>query len=309
MKNKQEKSKKLMVSIMLFAIVAFGVSSCSKTADDILNSNDSQNVNGESASDSYSDDASDMSNVAVGSVSSNAYVNGGRLDGTPGDSLKAADDRFSCATFTIVKGPNSTKDAPKGTITIDFGTSGCKDSKGVTRKGQIIVAYTGRRYVSGSTIVTTFKDYYHNDVKVEGTHTLTNTQASLTANPKFTVAIVGGKVTFSDGKTITREQNFTREWQRASNPTQDKIVISAGGTASGSNKDGKTYAMLITTDLVYSRACAISNKVFIPVSGIKTLTADSKAYTMDFGTGDCDNKVTISVNGKSKVIEASAAGN
>jgi hypothetical protein len=127
--------------------------------------------------------------------------------------------------------------------------------------------------------------------------------------------IVGGKITFADGKFITRAQDLTREWQRVistgtvSDPTKDKWVISKGGTASGTNKNGKTYSMTITADLVYSRACAISNKVFIPVSGTKSMKADDKEYIVDFGSGDCDNDITVTVNGVSKKITVTSDGN
>jgi hypothetical protein len=82
-----------------------------------------------------------------------------------------------------------------------------------------------------------------------------------------------------------------------------------GSEASGANRNGKTYTMNVTADLIYSRACAISNKVFIPVSGTKVFLVDGKAYNVDFGTGNCDNDVTVSVGGASKTITVGADGN
>ena len=67
--------------------------------------------------------------------------------------------------------------------------------------------------------------------------------------------------------------------------------------------------MTITKDLVYKRSCAVTNKVFIAVQGTKELVVDGKKITIDYGNGECDNKVTITVNGKSKEVEASADGN
>jgi hypothetical protein len=204
------------------------------------------------------------------------------------------DDRFKCATVTHIKDPNSTPDKPMGTITIDFG-SGCQDNHGKTRKGMIIITYSGRRFTPGSIITTTFKDYYRNDVQVEGTHSISNIASTLLDYPKFQIVITGGKLTFPDGRTATREQNMTREWQRGANPLTDKWVVT--GSASGSNKNGRSYTMEITTPLVYSSACRFSDQVFIPVEGVKHLVVESKDITIDYGDGTCDNKVTVTVNG------------
>lgn len=280
------------------------VSSCKKDTE-LLNASDTQNLNSEAVSDSYSDENNDISNIAIGGVTDLQYA-GARTEGDPVTNLGDLDDRLKCATVTITR--TGTKDTPAGNIVVDFG-SGCTDGRGVIRKGKITITYSGKRFLPGSTIVTTFQDFYRNGVKVEGVHTLTNTQANLTSFPKFTVVIAGGKLTFPDGKTITREQNFTREWQRATNPTQDKWVILAGSSASGTNKSGKTYSMNVTKDLVYSRACQISNKVFIAVSGTKVFVTDSRTYTVDYGNGDCDNDITVSVNGVSKTITVNADGN
>lgn len=292
------------ISTLLIAFVLV-LGSCSKTDDSVFNATDNQNLNSESVSDSYSDEANDMSNISIGGVTDLQY-NGSRTEGDPVTNLKDLDDRLKCATVTITRTGN--KDAPAGSILIDFG-AGCTDSRGVVRKGKINVAYSGRRFSPGSKITTTFDGYFRNEVKIEGTHTLTNVQTSLTSNPKFTVVIAGGKITFGDGKTITREQNFTREWQRASSPNADKWVITAGSKANGTNRNGKAYSMEVTADLVYSRACAISNKVFIAVSGTKKFTVDGKVYTVDYGTGNCDNEITVTVNGVTKTITVGADGN
>ncbi len=282
------------------------VSSCKKDTE-LLNASDTQNLNSESISDSYSDEANDMSNIAIGGVTDVQYGNA-RTEGDPVTNLGDLDDRLKCATVTITRSPNSTTTNPIGSIVIDFGT-GCTDARGVVRKGKITINYTGRRFAPNSTIVTTFQDYFRNGVKVEGTHTLTNVASTNLSYPRFNVVIAGGKLTFPDGRTITREHNFTREWQRATNPAQDKWVILAGSSASGTNKGGKTYSMNVTKDLVYSRACQISNKVFIAVSGTKVFVADSRTYTVDYGNGDCDNDITVTVNGVSKTITVNADGN
>ena len=291
------------ISTLIIAFVLL-LASCKKDSETVvLDATDTQNVNSESVSDSYSDESTDMANISVAGAGSQ-YA--GRSEGDIAG-LKDIDDKFKCATVTIERTPNSAPARPVGTITIDFGTTDCADGRGVVRKGKIIINYVGVRFAVGSTIITTFEGFSRNGVKIEGVHTLTNVQATGSSNPKFTVVIVGGKLTFADGKIITREQSFTREWQRASNPTQDKWVVS--GSASGTNKNLKKYEMVITKDLVYSRACAISDKVFIPVSGTKVFTTDNKTFTVDYGDGACDNIITVSTAAGSKTITVDKDGN
>ena len=292
------------ISTLIIAFVLL-LASCKKDSETVvLDATDTQNVNSESVSDSYSDESTDMANISVAGAGSQ-YA--GRSEGDIAG-LKDIDDKFKCATVTIERTLNiSTPERPVGKITIDFGTTDCADGRGVVRKGKIIINYVGVRFAVGSTIITTFEGFSRNGVKIEGVHTLTNVQATGSSNPKFTVVIVGGKLTFADGKIITREQSFTREWQRASNPTQDKWVVS--GSASGTNKNLKKYEMVITKDLVYSRACAISDKVFIPVSGTKVFTTDNKTFTVDYGDGACDNIITVSTAAGSKTITVDKDGN
>lgn len=299
---KAMKKLKLMSTLAIALVLA--VTSCKKD-NELLSSSDTQNLNSESVSDSYSDEANDMSNIAIGGVTDTQYA-GVRTEGDSVTRLSKLDDRLKCATVTITR--TGTKESPAGNIVIDFGT-GCTDVRGIVRKGKITITYTGNRFTTGSKIVTTFQDYFRNGVKVEGTHTLTNVTATNVSYPRFSVVIVGGKLTFPDGRTITREHSFTREWQRAINPALDKWVILAGSSASGTNKGGKSYTMVVQKDIVYSRACQISNRVFIAVSGTKVFTTDSKTFTVDYGNGDCDNDITVTVNGVSKTITVNADGN
>ena len=293
------------ISTLIIAFVLL-LASCSKSTEPVvLDATDTQNVNSESVSDSYSDESTDMANISIAGAGSQ-YA--GRSEGDIAG-LKDIDDKFKCATVTIERTLTiSTQERPVGKITIDFGTTDCADGRGVVRKGKIIINYVGVRFAVGSTIITTFEGFFRNGVKIEGVHTLTNVQAPGSSNPKFTVVIVGGKLTFADGKIITREQSFTREWQRnVTDPTKDKWVVS--GSASGTNKNLKKYEMVITKDLVYSRACAISDKVFIPVSGTKVFTTDNKTFTVDYGDGACDNIITVSTAAGSKTITVDKDGN
>jgi hypothetical protein len=97
-----------------------------------------------------------------------------------------------------------------------------------------------------------------------------------------------------------------REWKRAVNVSQDQwIVTQLDGSdfaASGTNRNGKTYQMNITSALVHKRECASVN-VFMAVQGTKELISENRKVTIDYGTGTCDKLVTITVNGESREVE------
>jgi len=265
-----------------------------------LSVNDSENVENEAATDGYFEDADDIATLAV--AADGSTLSGSRQSASGRGGVKPNGDlRFNCATVTFEFAADNSTTTPHGYITIDFGT-GCTDGKGNVRKGIMVVEFMGKRFLSGSKIITTFDGYSINDVQIEGTRTVTNVTGSTEASPKFSIVLEGGKATWPDGSTATREVNRTREWIRGTNPLQDEWIVD--GTAAGTNRSGGVYQVDITTPLVYKRECAINNKVFMAVEGVKVLTVDNnKVITIDYGTGECDKIVTVTINGQSRTVE------
>jgi len=293
------KNASVWVVVLMFVVLA----SCQKDSS-ILNSTDTQNVNAESASSSYLSEGSDVSASAIGGMSATQY-SGGRMEGQI-NGLADRDDRLKCAVVTLIF--TGTINNPSGKITITFDPS-CSDKRGVKRSGTIVINFSGKRWNVGS-YFSIHSDFYRNDVHVEGVDsTLTKLDAS--AYLQFESILTGGKVTFGDGKTITRDHDIIREWFRASIPQNDEWHILKGGQATGKCKNGNTYQMLITKDLVHKISC-LANKVFIPVSGTKVImvtnSTETKEYDIDYGDGNCDNAITVTVNGKVKTITVNGEG-
>lgn len=303
MRNLHNYTKKLAFGLV--ALTGVFIWSCSEEETAVVSTSDTQNVQGESITESSFDESNDFSTIAVGGTSETltGRTESGRTNGEV-KGLGDIDKRLSCAVVTVAKSANSSFDRPKGVITIDF-KDGCTDAKGNVRKGQIIVTYDGRRFMLNSKIITTFNNYYINGIKIEGTNTLTNLTASLESAPKFKNEVTGGKVTFIDGKIATRDHVLTREWIRGANPIQDSWKVE--GSASGTTREEVSYQMEITKALVYKRSC-VASKVFIAVEGTKKFTSGDRTMSIDFGKGDCDNLVTVTVNGVSKDVEIKADG-
>lgn len=285
---------KLFKSTTIFIISAITlITSCND--EDRLSGRDTQDITEEASTDAYFQDMDDMAGVAI--QSDNA-TNGGRVAvGSRGITIQ--DDRFNCSGIIVSIEPDasSTLEVPKGKITVDFGTTGCQDARQNVRTGKLFFTYNGRRFVPGSTVVTTTENYTINGVKLEGTRTLTNVSGSTADAPRFNITLTNGKATFEDGTSATRVSNITTKWERATSPVNDKLIIEQSSTASGTTRGGRDYAVSLLEQLEFKRACGMA------VAGIKKYVIDSqKEITIGYGDGDCDKAITITVNGVTRNI-------
>lgn len=187
-------------------------------------------------------------------------------------------------------------------ITIDFGT-GCpgRDSS-VTRKGKIIITYTGRYRNAGTVIHITSEDYFVNDNKVDIDRTVTNNGEN--ANGHLTYSIVSDrKVTFPDGRFSTSStDDKTREWIEGSNTPRDfsDDVYKVTGTGTHTSKKGIVYDVSIETALTRKVAC---RQFTAGVVKIIRYGQRERYGVIDFGNGDCDDEATVTLdNGRTYTI-------
>jgi hypothetical protein len=301
----------------LSAVVTAGIlviSSCSKTTivSLKLSSTDIKNVSLESAADLYLGEPVGLANSITQNIGDSVLgVNSINLV-YQGKTLKKWDKRLACATVSVTSLLVSTPANPQGSITIYYdSTANCSDTTGVQRKGTIAVTYSGLRYGLGSTRELTYRGYSRSGVRIRGTCMITNLtdsviRDSLTNIFKYAQVVNGGSVTFSDGKTITRNQNFTAQWNRALRSLPDTIIhYFSAGTASGIIQDSAAYQMVINEDVYYSGPCLFGG-TFTPINGSKTMRVGSTIYYISYGMGICTrNQVTVTMNGLSKSITVS----
>ena len=183
-------------------------------------------------------------------------------------------------------------------ITIDYG-EGCEDWRGRHRRGKIIIRYSGPWWEPGSVMVITFENFYINGKKINGTRTRTNISENVDSDIIFDITLEDGKVTWSDGTEATREAHWVVKRIRANNPINDERHLD--GEASGTSRRGVAYRVNITETIIFLRSCG-PFKVFIPVQGIKVITWEDSQKIVDFGDGECDRTVTITVNGVSREV-------
>ena len=290
MKNKRT-SLKLAVTAILFAMAAF-IASCKKDSDPI-SGEVSQTVSNEATQDSQQDEVDDM---ATGQL--NKGDSKGRF-------LGATDGRVACAYVTFADTTESHK--ATGTLTIDFdktpagddNAAGCTDGHGNTRKGMIVITWTGGRWYSpGSVITITLNNYSINGVVLNGTRVLTNiTSVDHPLIVTWTV-ISDITATWPDSKTATRQVHKTRAWDILGGTVTVTQSAGADSAASGTTRRGVSYTVTIQTAIVFDLTCVGTSKVYIPVSGVKVITFNDKTVTIDFGSGTCDNTFTVTYNGK-----------
>lgn len=263
--------------ILLMALTGFIMTSCSKTepidtkaadaADDIV------------LTEALYDDAFASLEIA------NVFAEAG---------TKSATGLDSCPLITIT---SPGQEFWPRNIEINYGT-GCTGLFDVVRSGKILINLSGPRGTTGSQRVMTFDNYYVNGAKVEGTFTIENLGPNSNQNAVFAVSLEGGKITFPDGKEITRE--FAREREYIAgygtwSPWDDKCLIT--GMSSGTNLNGKTYTLTILNPLEWHAACRflVRGTISFDVEGIEP-------FELDYGTGECDAAATLSRGDESKEI-------
>lgn len=211
--------------------------------------------------------------------------------GSNDNKVAGTDTLPPCFTVTITQLSTANRFPLKAVI--DFG-SGCTGRDGRTRRGKIIVTYSGRMILPGSSASTTFDGYYINDTKVEGTHTITNS-STLTVK-SFTIDVTNAKLTHTDGSFIQWNSSATISQTDGSlTPIPVDDVFNLSGHTNGIvQKDNKLFewSTAITSPLVKRFACH-----WIVKGTVNIQKGNAAIAVLDYGTGDCDNKATFTVNG------------
>lgn len=202
------------------------------------------------------------------------------------------EDIIGCIDTVIV----DTLSEPRS-ITIDFGTDNCVGEDGRIRNGVLFVTFTGRYRDAGTIITITPQNYTVNGYSVNGTKTVTNMGLNSESQPYFSVVVQGSISPPGNAWTTSWNSSRTRTWIEGYNTTSNvwDDVYEIDGTASGVNRFGNPYTIDITTPLRAEIGCPWL------VSGILQIIPDgADTRTVDFGSGDCNNGFTVTVNGETE---------
>ena len=192
-------------------------------------------------------------------------------------------------------------------IIMDFGT-GCTGRDGRTRSGKIITVYTNRLFVFGATATTEFDNFTIDSIKVQGRHVILNQGEVISTAPTLCIRHKW-KVTITDAKLSKPNGNYT-EWNSTKTITQlegtctpwihvdDIYKIEGGGH--GKVKRGDlliAWNSEITEPLIKKFSCHWLVKGGIRIARLNLATNSPWIATINYGTGDCDNKAVVTING------------
>ncbi len=192
-----------------------------------------------------------------------------------------------CVDITVT--PNDST-YPK-TVTIDFG-DGCLCRDGKFRKGAIILHLTGPIRRSGSVLTITFRNFYLNRAHIEGTKIISNLSSG--GDIKFTVQVVGGRITFPNGRGYAYNGlKYVQQVEGGSTrPIRDDVFTIQGRSKTEFN-NGLTITLNTESPLVKKVVCPWIN------NGVLKIKINDRVLFLNFGApdnGDCDNKALLTWN-------------
>jgi hypothetical protein len=190
------------------------------------------------------------------------------------------------------------------TGTIDFGIEGCALENGNVIKGKITLTFSNNFTTAEQIITYSFDDFYHNGKKLQGSKTITrslkSTELLTIIHPVFTYA-VDMTVTFDDGSVYTRTGNRVKEmvegYDTKFNWNDNVFLVTGSGVTTMPN--GDKCSSTIQIPLRFVMAC----KKPFPVLGTVLKVKNNIETLVDFGTGECDNLVSVTTAGVTTTIE------
>ena len=279
------KIKQLTFGLALAALVGSSIlSSCKKkTKED-------QDKDTSSASDQSlaSTTVNDMTSISD-EAGTNYSVSSFKTENTEG--LLSV----SCATITA-----DTLLAAK-TITVNFGATNCTCIDGRTRRGALIMTFTGKYKDSLTVITVTPQNYFVNDNQVTGSKTITNKGHNAANHLVYDVSANIQIIKANGAGNISWQSNRQRELVAGeSTHTWSDDLYSITGTASGTSANGNSFSSTITSPLIRNMAIGCRRHF---TQGILEHTPSGKATRyIDFGNGACDDQAVVTINGSTYTI-------
>jgi hypothetical protein len=183
-----------------------------------------------------------------------------------------------------------------GRLEVTLPEAGCTGPYGYDLKGSFVVEWEGTRWQEGFISYTVLNDFYIDGVQVKGARIVENITTAQDTTLVYQVTVNDGEAIWPDGTTATRNVNRKHFWYLDNNG----LYLWITGRTNGVNKNDVEYETLIDEDqpLYLESNCVVSGN-YIPSSGIKTLSTERNDFIIDYGNGSCDNKVIISVGGRS----------
>ena len=201
-----------------------------------------------------------------------------------------------CATVT--------HDEENNVKTIYFDND-CFGWRGQSRKGTIVITYSEEQDILGSFRQTSFDDFYHNGIKIEGVRRTEITAIDANGNITRLSTLSDGKMIYEDGTFSTKQKSFTS--YTVYDEDDERKSTTLIGSASGVSSMGEDYSLTIDVPVKFLYNCFSTVRFHkrgkIPVEGVKTIVSGSETKTIDYGDGTCDSTAVVTSNGVSETVD------
>jgi hypothetical protein len=288
---------KNVLKLAAFVAVLFAYTSCENDATKVSQlTSDDAIVN--TKIDLASDDIATIADQLFDDINSNTIT------------YRAIDNMNSifsnCATITRIPAfGTAITPGTQVTKTIDFGTTGCTLNNGNIVRGKIIINFVFQPTAVSHTVTYTFDNFYHNNIKYEGTKTFTRsmtTQTATAAPHPIVVMELDMTITLPNGDQYERVGTRTRELVEGFNtPNFMDNIYKITGNWTTTAPNGNQHTATITEPLRAKMSCIAVNKPIL-AKGIISFVRNNITSTLNYGNGECDNIAVFTINGISYTI-------
>jgi hypothetical protein len=235
----------------------------------------------------YASDASRIELVSDDAISiadaAGTLYNGGAMRTTSTTSMFG-----TCATVGT-----DTIDNPHQ-LTIRFGDQDCVCLDGRTRRGTIIVYYSGEYTDTAQIHYISFSNYYVNDNQLTGNINTLRVDTTVTGNWYYDVNVNDTLIMSTNSLqaqdiiwTGTLERKWLTGYETPADRTDDAFSISGSATLTRAN--GHQFRFDITAPLQMALNCDYCE------AGVVDITGVTGARILNYGSGTCDPNAQISI--------------
>ncbi len=186
-------------------------------------------------------------------------------------------------------------------LTIDFGSLNCSGADQKLRRGKVRVSYSGHSIDSGTVSQVSFINFYESNHRITGNITVTNNGHNSSNHLNYSLNLSTKIFLTTSPDSISWNAQKNIEWIQGENTasTCNDDVYKITGTSSGIIFRGKSFSSSIVSGIQKQILCP-------PITiGNVSLTPQGKtSRVIDFGNGNCDLTVTVSLNGSNRNIPA-----
>jgi len=194
-------------------------------------------------------------------------------------------------------------------LTINFGAADCLCADGKTRKGEIIVSYTGAYKDSGTVRTITYNNYYVNDNKVTGSKSVTNVGTNSSGEVWYNV-VLNDTITLTTDSVISWTAHRTRTWltgyTTATRDDDSYSIADATGSAGTvlTRANGHVFTFSITSPLKIAYDCNYIESGILDISS-STFTGGDRILDYSYSltsTGSCDDLAKLTIGSHTYII-------